>query len=198
MTGKKLWLEYLSPLSQEMPVIRAVTLCALIGTVMSCTRAVPHAPGPASGTAARPQERPAHDSSKTLCATADDVLSTVGAAVVSGDVRAVTGMAVRAEDLLKLQNLAPSSSPENRKKLDDQTTNDIRTAVLDFRKANAPLAVARVKRGTIKEHAAIENIAGTVDQIRDAQIVFATPAGAKVLAVGMLIRIGNCWKILYI
>jgi hypothetical protein len=76
--------------------------------------------------------------------------------------------------------------------------DDAVRAVGRFRSDAKPSNIVRATAGEFREHAPIENVASAADQVRDAQIVFDTPLGERSLTIGMLVRVGHCWKILYI
>jgi len=133
------------------------------------------------------------------CVSREQLIERIGQAVISGETASLRALTASADDLLLLQGEGQTTSnSENRTALTRQMAGDVVTAINRFRTDVKPSRVVRSTVGELREHSPIENIAPAADQIRDAQIIFDTPAGEKSLTIGVLVRVDRCWKILYI
>lgn len=128
----------------------------------------------------------------------EGVLAAIGEAVTSGNVEPLRKVTATADDLLKLQGTPPRKETGNHVALTRQMSDDVVAAVKKFRQETRATRMERTIAGEYREHAPIENVVAAADQVRDAQIVFATPAGDRPFSVGVLILVDRCWKILYV
>jgi len=137
-------------------------------------------------------------SQSATCASREQIIDTIGKAAISGETDSLRALTATADDLVRLQNEHGTPNKENRTALTRQMADDVVNAVKRFRTDSKPSRVMRTAAGEFREHAPIENIAPEADQVRDVRIVFETPGGEKSLTIGVLVRVGRCWKILYV
>lgn len=128
--------------------------------------------------------------------SANEVLLRLGEMIEKDNFAGMEGIAITLGDIGRIRAEEPHLSLDESREFDSQMVEDLKK-IVTRKKGSQSLRFRKAVLGALNENDSIENIAPLAATFRNNTLVFENREGKSVeIRIEILVRSGNCWKVL--